>query len=236
MYILPSRIFSHRHPNIAPSQAAEVYHAKAESIGQVQVVRVLAHLQQEMREMRAEWREKPPPAALPTAYTHYMPLNPFNGSPAPLRNGVLHQSLGTAMPTDHQQRCDATPPPSTTPGLTSLPSLPPPIPILHSNYITGSLPITNQPQSTHSIVVANQTIHFNKSQLNAPPSPSYSSSPQQLLKDWESYKLCLHPGTSAVVGIKYWRQLYRGSEHWERLKKHWSCWAVSYFILLFYVF
>ena len=67
---------------------------------------------------------------------------------------------------------------------------------------------------------------YSRDHLLPPPHQDYAANPELLADDWEHLEIALHPGQSEDVGVKYWKQLYKGTKHWACLRKKYSDWAV----------
>jgi hypothetical protein len=80
--------------------------------------------------------------------------------------------------------------------------------------------------SSRSIVIRDKIILYDRDRLTAPPHRDYSANPELLADDWEHLSVSLCPGQVEDIGVKFWKQLYKGTKHWERLRKKYSNWAV----------
>jgi hypothetical protein len=80
--------------------------------------------------------------------------------------------------------------------------------------------------TSNSIVIRNKIILYDRNILVAPPHRDYSADPDLLASDWEHLEISLHPGQIEDIGVKFWKQLYKGTKHWARLRKKYSNWAV----------
>ena len=80
--------------------------------------------------------------------------------------------------------------------------------------------------TSHTIVVQDRSIAYNRDLLLPPPHRDYAANPELLADDWEHLTIMVHAGRPEDVGVKYWKQLYKGTKHWDRLRKNYSDWAV----------
>lgn len=116
----------------------------------------------------------------------------------------------------------AVPPPSHAPPITLTPTLP---------SATNAPPAT-QPDAlqglhvSHSLMVRDVMVVYDREHLIAPPHRDYASDIELLATDWEHFTLTLHPGQLEDIGVKFWKQLYRGTKYWARLRKPYSTWTV----------
>ena len=75
-------------------------------------------------------------------------------------------------------------------------------------------------------MIRDKIILYDRDHLTAPPHRDYSANPELLADDWEHLPVSLCPGQVEDIGVKFWKQLYKGTKHWERLRKKYSNWAV----------
>ena len=80
--------------------------------------------------------------------------------------------------------------------------------------------------TSHSVTIGCQQIHYDQDQLVAPPRRDYAAHPEYLSHDWEHLQVLLCPGQCEDIGVKYWKQVYKGTVHWKRLRKYYSIWQV----------
>ena len=80
--------------------------------------------------------------------------------------------------------------------------------------------------TTHSVMIGHQRIHYDQDRLVAPPRRDYSANPELLADDWEHLEILLCPDQCEDIGVKYWKQIYKGTVHWTHLRKYYSIWRV----------
>jgi len=135
----------------------------------------------------------------------YLPPNPPTTSVPPSR--IIHIN-----PT--AQHVPSKPPPA-------MPSAP-----LATTTQSTSPPADPLPLMSHSLIIGHRHIHYDPDKLVAPPRHNYSANPELLVDDWEHLQVVLCPGQCEDIGVKYWKQLYKGTVHWTRLRRYYSIWAV----------
>ena len=109
---------------------------------------------------------------------------------------------------------------------TAVPAPPPPALTLASSPLSTTNTTAPLCFASHSIMVQNTLVVYSCDHLLPPPHRDYAANPELLADDWEHLEIALHPGQSEDVGVKYWKQLYKGMKHWARLRKRYSDWAV----------
>ena len=82
--------------------------------------------------------------------------------------------------------------------------------------------------TTHSVVLHGNQIVYDPDLLLAPPRHDYASNPELVADHWEHLKVYILPGQLEDIGLKHWKQIYKGTKHWKRLRKPYSQWAVKY--------
>jgi hypothetical protein len=80
--------------------------------------------------------------------------------------------------------------------------------------------------TSHRLAVRDTFIVYDRDLLLPPPHRDFAANPELLADDWEHLKFNLHPGQLEDIGVKYWKQLYKGTKYWARLRKYYSNWAV----------
>ena len=82
--------------------------------------------------------------------------------------------------------------------------------------------------TTHSVVLHGNRIVYDRDLLLAPPRHDYAANPELIADHWEHLKVSILPGQLEDIGLKHWKQIYKGTKHWKRLRKPYSQWAVKY--------
>lgn len=95
-------------------------------------------------------------------------------------------------------------------------------------------PILATVSPSRQISIRGSVVLFDHDCLLPPPHRNYAKDPELLAADWEHLHVFLHPGQQEDIGVKFWKQLYKGSKHWPRLRKQFSEWAVRSFSVLLY--
>lgn len=201
---------------------------ESEAVSSRQLLRQVQQSVAETRELRKELHEikvlihsqsqqsRPPLFTAPLTAVHHVVHAPPSNQPHPTRLERPPPSCRTAL----------------APSLPPAPALvvplniplhrPPPAPVpAPSPSPAAPLRITSR-----SIVIHDKIILYDRDRLTAPPHRDYSANPELLADDWEHLLVSLSPGQVEDIGVKFWKQLYKGTKHWERLRKKYSNWAV----------
>lgn len=155
------------------------------------------------------------------AHSSFMPTQPVH-NPA----SIYHATLPVAqVPTAVHSVINAQPTAFPTSRLASE---------LTAHMLSTTRPYPPRSPSSYQITIGNSLITFDRDLLLAPPRRDYAKNPWLLATDWEHLVITIHPGQHVDIGVKFWKQLYRGSKHWARLRKQFSQWAVCIFPFLRY--
>jgi hypothetical protein len=144
------------------------------------------------------------------------------------QHSVSHPPVPAGVPdalNDARLGCLPPTPPSAGPAIyiRSAAQPPPAMPTTQSAPpLAGPLPSCQ----SHSMIIGPRRIYYDPNQLLAPPCRNYSANPELLANDWEHLQVVLCPGRCEDIGVKYWKQLYKGTIHWTRLRRYYSIWAV----------